>query len=55
MANGEGLGDTVDCTNTIMYEASTNCLLPEIPHPTLHEIGSVYNYIKSKSDDIGPL
>ena len=43
LANGEGLrdtksiGDTTDIINTIMFEASTNCLRPEIPFPTLYQ------------------
>ena len=36
VASGEGLCNTIDRINAIMYEVSTNCLRPEIPYPTLH-------------------
>ena len=36
MASGEGLRNTVGRINAIMCEASSNCLRPEIPYPTLY-------------------
>ena len=35
MANDERLRNTVGCINAIMCEASSNCLRPIIPYPTL--------------------
>ena len=43
MASGEELWNTFDRINAIMWEASTNCLHPEIPYPTLPDIPAYSN------------
>ena len=44
MANGERLRNTVGRINAIMCEASSNCLRPIIPYPTLY--GTFFMHIK---------